>query len=432
MAFWIIAGLIALLSAAALALAAFRGQAPGAPLAAEADLSVYRDQMAEVDREIARGALRGEEAQRTRAEVARRLLEADRAARTSAGARGARGARGPASTNGPKGTGARALPVLLALAIVIGAGALYRHLGSPDYGDLPIAARLAEAEATKQSRDSQAAAEAKLGPQTPINVDPDHLALLEKLREALTLRPGDLQGYELLARNEAAIGNYAGAWRAQERVIALEGAEASAQDYTDLAELMILAAGGFVSPEAERALGQALSRDVDNPIARYYSGLMFAQNDRPDRTFSFWRPLAESPLPEAEAPWRAPVREQIPLIAEAAGIRYDLPPLPASASGAGAADALSGPSAEDVANAAEMSEDERAEMIRSMVNGLSERLATEGGTPAEWARLIGALAVLGERERAQAIYDEAKGTFAAAPEALATVRDAAARAGLDD
>jgi cytochrome c-type biogenesis protein CcmH len=66
-----------------------------------------------------------------------------------------------------------------------------------------------------------------------------------------------------------------------------------------------------------------------------------------------------------------------------------------------------------------------------MVDGLSERLATQGGTAAEWAQLIGALGVLGETERAQAIFDEALSTFAGDEAALERIRAAAAQAGLE-
>ena len=39
-------------------------------------------------------------------------------------------------------------------------------------------------------------------------------------------------------------------------------------------------------------------------------------------------------------------------------------------------------------------------------------LATEGGPPEDWARLIGALGVLGQTERAEAIAAEARVVFA--------------------
>ena len=84
----------------------------------------------------------------------------------------------------------------------------------------------------------------------------------------------------------------------------------------------------------------------------------------------------------------------------------------------------------DVEAAAEMTEDDRQTMIRGMVNGLSERLALEGGPPSDWARLIAALGVLGEEERAIAIYTEALQRFAGNDAALEAIRNGARQAKL--
>ena len=46
-----------------------------------------------------------------------------------------------------------------------------------------------------------------------------------------------------------------------------------------------------------------------------------------------------------------------------------------------------------------------------MVNQLSERLASEGGSPEEWARLIAALGVLGEGQRAIEIQKRGDGSL---------------------
>jgi cytochrome c-type biogenesis protein CcmH len=151
---------------------------------------------------------------------------------------------------------------------------------------------------------------------------------------------------------------------------------------------------------------------------------MMLQNDRPDATFRMWSALLEEG-PET-APWIAPIRDQIADVAWRAGVKYD-PPAPAAAPGA-----LSGPSAADMANAADMTPEERQEMVRGMVAQLSERLATEGGTPQEWARLISAYGVLGETDRAAAIWGEAQQVFAAKPDALEIVRQGAERAGVTD
>ena len=102
--------------------------------------------------------------------------------------------------------------------------------------------------------------------------------------------------------------------------------------------------------------------------------------------------------------------------------RFELPPL----------ETARGPSQADVDAAADMTEEDRQEMIRGMVNQLSERLATQGGAPEEWARLISSLAVIGEADRAGAIWTEAKTVFAGNEDALQTIREAAQRAGVSE
>jgi cytochrome c-type biogenesis protein CcmH len=262
--------------------------------------------------------------------------------------------------------------------------------------------RIEQAETARRDRPSQASAEADV-PQMPANgASEDFLALMDRLRAAVESRPDDLQGHRLLARNEARLGNFVAAYEAQEQVIRIKGDAASAADYADYGDLLVLAAGGYVSPEAERAFQAALARDPANGAARYYTGLMFYQTGRPDRAFRIWREqLRQS---SATAPWVSPIRAQIEDAARRAGIEYSLPPV---ASGS----AAPGPSAADIDAAGEMTPSERMEMIEGMVSGLSERLATEGGPPEEWARLIRALGVLGRTDRAAAIWGEAQQVF---------------------
>lgn len=121
----------------------------------------------------------------------------------------------------------------------------------------------------------------------------------------------------------------------------------------------------------------------------------------------------------AGAPWANAIRSQIDELAFRAGV-FNTPDFSAA----------SGPSQDDVNAAAEMSPEERQEMIRGMVDGLSDRLATEGGTPEEWARLIAALGVLGEGQRAIKIRNEAKEVFAGNAEALEMIDAAALQAGI--
>ena len=77
-----------------------------------------------------------------------------------------------------------------------------------------------------------------------------------------------------------------------------------------------------------------------------------------------------------------------------------------------------------------MSDADRADMIKTMVAGLEDRLASAGGTVEEWAKLITSLGVLGEAERARAAYAKAQAVFAGQPGELAALQAAAVQAGV--
>lgn len=406
--FWILTGAMALVVAALLVLALLRGRRATGP--AEAfDMQVYRDQLKEIDRDVARGTLPETEAERLRSEVSRRLLAAD--ARVQSGA--ATGAQPRAAT--------LALAGLIAVLTVGGAIGLYARLGAPGYPDLSLKSRIAEATKTLADRASQAEVEAQLPAQTNPDAPQDYAALVVKLRAAVAERPDDLRGQQLLARSEAALGNFKASYEALDRVIALKGDDATAKDYADLADMMILAAGGYVSPEAQKALEAALSRDPKNGVARYYGGMMMAQIGRPDLAFRMWDGLLrESP---ADAAWLPPIYEQIEDLAFRAGVSDYTPP---------GKTAPRGPTGADIAAAQDMSTEDRMDMIRGMVGQLSDRLATEGGPPEDWARLISSLMVLDDGDQAKAIWQDAQQVFADNPQALDQIRETAQRAGLTE
>ena len=398
--FWVsaaaMAGLVAMVLMQALL------HARGQDMAATPDLDVYRDQLAEVGRDLVRGTLTPAEGDRLRLEVQRRMLDADRAM---------------AATSVPPTS--RQLPVVagVVIAALLTAGGLYWDLGVPGYPDLPLSERLASADAAYAARPSQDQAEAQQPPFVqPADLDPKLAALLTQLRDALKTRPDDLQGHVLLAQKEASLGNYAAARKAQDTVVRLKADTVSADDLAFLAYTMVRAAGWLVTPEGEQVVKKLLKRDPRSGLGRFYSGLMFAEIGRPDLTFPLWQPLlAESP---PDAPWYDLIHGQIEDIAAAAGIAYTLP------------DAAPGPDAATVAAAAAMSDTDRTAMIATMVNGLEARLKSEGGPVADWSRLITSLAVLHDMPRAQSAYAAARAAFAGKPGALSALQAAAKTAGL--
>lgn len=411
MAFWIITFGLAAAVAGLLALALLR-RGDKSSDKADFDLRVYRDQLREVDRDRERGVLSDADATRVRIEVSRRILAADTEQREDADQIG----------GAPK-----ILAAVLAIVLLGTSFALYKGigpitgLGAPGYGDLALAERIAFAQELRETRPSQAEVEASLVNARPTaEFSADYLTLVETLRETVINRPDDVQGHILLAQNESNLGNFIAAYRAQGRVLDLKAELATLQDMTDYADLLVLAGGGYVSPEAEQAARVVLLRDPDNGIARYYMGLMMSQTGRPDMAFRVWdRQLRIGPV---DAPWIAPIIAQIPEMAQRAGVNYQIPTIGSAPT--------NGPTSGDVEAASEMTGAERVEMIEGMVSGLSDRLATNGGPPADWAQLIGALGVLGRSDQAFAIYKNAERVFADDPAAIDMITRAAQRAGV--
>jgi cytochrome c-type biogenesis protein CcmH len=388
--FWAAATLIAVAVAGVLVKAIRRDQRA---MGTDPGLAIYKDQLAEIARDLGRGTIGPEDAERLRAEVGRRVLEADRNAGTPSAGTGGRGAALAAA--------------LVVVAMIPAAGAAYWWLGAPGYPDMPLGPRIAALDVGIATRPSQIEELERLGTPRDAAADSAIVGELQARSDAEALRSAFRQHFEA--------GQTLAAVRTQERLLALLGDSATAADHANLALALVAEAGGYVSPEAEAALRAALQRDLSNELARYLVGEMFLQGGRFDQAFRFWRPLVEDSAPGA--PWVASIRDRIGMVADLAGIRYEVPD-------------AAGPTAGDMAAAAEMTPEDRQAMIEGMVAQLSERLASEGGDVEDWERLIRSLSVLERLPEAQTIYDEAKVRFEGRPAELSFLRMAAVESGL--
>ena len=395
--FWIICIVMALGLASVLAAPLLR---PAETVDDHPQIAIYKGQLEEVDRDVDRGVLNAEEAERARAEIARRLLAVSRQSQIT-------------------GTAPREASLAVAggvaMLLVVAGVLTYREIGAPGDPDQPLSARLAQAEQMRRDRPDQAALEAAAPPPPPTaDVPADYLEQIDKLRAIVPTRPDDLQGWTLLALHEARLGNYAAAARAQERVVALQGDAVTPADLTREVDLLVAAANGVVSPEAESIARDLLDRDAASIAGRYYMGALYNQTGRPDIAFRFWRPIVDS----GDASFHADLtRAQIEDAALRAGVDYDLPE-------------QRGPDAATVAAAQDMTDADRQAMIGNMVGQLADRLANDGGPASEWARLISAYGVLGRLDDARTVYAEAQTAFAGDELALQALATAAAAAGV--
>ncbi|TQS72463.1 c-type cytochrome biogenesis protein CcmI [Rhodobacteraceae bacterium] len=369
--------------------------------AAEYDMQVYRDQLEELDRDLARGTITQDDLAAAKIDVSRKLLEADRRATA-------------AQTTPQAPRAANWVASALIAAGLAGAVALYWDLGNHGYADQPIRARLSDAKDRYRNRPDQSAAEASFAQTiTPPDIDPQYKALMDKLRAAVAANPDDQTGLALLAKNEMSLGNLAAGRAAQSRLVAAKGDQATPDDTARLGEYMVAAAGGLVTPEAEAEFAKTLEDDPQNGRARYYIGLMMAQNSRPDRAFQMWEALLRTSQPTDD--WVAPLRETLPAVAWLAGYPdYVLPTL-----------SPVGPSAQDLVAARAMPDDQRMARLGPPLDALRAQLARQGGGVEDWARLIAGLVLVGRDPLATDILSEAQEVFADAPESLALLRGAA-------
>lgn len=345
MLFWVIAAVLTLGASLAVLLPLTR-QAEGEADASH-DLEVYRDQLAELDRDAARGLIAPSEAEQARAEIARRIIKLD--------------AESGSQAKSGSPLAPRLVGVVAVLAIPVLSWSIYTAIGSPDVPSQPLSARLSQKPADSSVDELVARAEAHL-----------------------VANPSDGRGWDVLAPVYQRMGRADDAVTAYRNAIRLEGSTAARQ--SGLGEAIADVSGGIVTSDASTAFEAALKLEPANPKARYFLALALAQEGKVAEAAIAWRQLAES-LP-AGSPWRS-VAEQAVAQAETRGA-------PANQT-AGAP----GPSQSDIDAAASMSSGDRTAMIEGMVATLDEKLRQNPRDPEGWLRLVRSYQVLGKTELAQ-------------------------------
>ena len=378
---WVLIGLISLIVCAVIFRTLVR-QKNVAPLArADFDVTVYKDQLLELDRDMQRGILNADEATAARTEIERRILTlADDAEATTKQVEELRpGALSPATVG---------------LALITPSAALvaYIVLGTPELPNLPYAERDIAAE-TRQVAERRRAQETD--------------ALAQRLAKRLQTEPDNLQGWMLLSNYHATSG------RTTEALTAIKKAHDLAPDnpyvLLQYAEALIPTQNNIVSAQASDLFNKALAADPRNPRARYYLALAKAQANDVRGAIQDWVDLISISPPDA--PWLTTVRSQIVAASKELGVdpRSFEPSAAALAMGPSPSEPTAqGPSRQDVEAASQMTAEERQAMIRGMVQRLADRLEEKPDDPKGWRRLANAYRVLGENAKAAEAEARAK------------------------
>lgn len=430
----------------------------------EGAISVFRDQLDEVDRDLEQGLISPAEREAARREIELRTAKAAR------------------TMDGGLSVSRRSVPALVAIILVSVAVTLggYLWLGALGESDAPLAARRTEA---LQQR----------------AVAGDINSRISLLIERLADTPDSFEDWWVLATTQASIGDHAAAAESFRRAAELGGDRPGV--LSAYAESITLANGNKVPNAARLIFEQVLAKGPD-VRARYYLALAKAQAQNFEGALEDWARLAAESQPTA--PWmqlvrrdivnmarfaKADVTDYLPdatpeEIAQAGGALTppdggrDLDSLRASVaadpldydawidlaarlSEAGqskealaalddarshfaaapfvlrkfdhaaralgldlvAGNGVAGPSAEDIAAASQLSAQEQDDMIAGMVAGLAAKLEEAPGNLDGWIMLVRSYATMGDPEKAQDAYEQATQQFAenkAALDALST------------
>lgn len=327
----------------------------------ELSRAIFEDQLGEIDRDLKRGVISTDEALAARAEVSRNILKASR-------------------VSSPQTTQRHSLSrtgilfaALLVPAITFG---YYAQFGNPEVLSLTVADRAAE----RQQRE-------------------EIIGLASRLEAELQAHPqgGPSEGWMLLGQTQMRLGAYDQAAEAFSEVAGRD--EADSAVFSMLAEALIAQEQGVVTPRADAAIARARELNPMNPAGTFYAALSLEQSGQGGAAYDLiverleladgYYPWMDSLVGQANRIGLAIGRDQISLAQFAPMV------------------AQPGPSQDDIAAAQDMSEEDRAAFIVSMVDRLATRLEDEPDDLDGWIRLANAYGVLGNRDGAVTAYEQA-------------------------
>lgn len=251
----------------------------------------------------------------------------------------------------------------------------------------------------------------------PVVAASDEAPTIAQLREAAEASSDDAGPWSELGFAHFERGEFADAVSAYETAVEIDGTSGSL--WSALGEARVMAVDAS-APDANplpasalEAFAEALERDENDPRARYFMAVKKDIDGDHQGAIDGWFALLEDT--PVGAPWEGDVVrtiEQVAAINEidlgdrlSSVMATRTPEIAIPGSGTAAGDAASptvrGPSAQQVADARQMSESDQRTMIAGMVSSLEERLAGDPSNLDGWVMLMRSRMTLGETGKAR-------------------------------
>ncbi len=389
--FWIAATVMTVITLGILMFPVIRRGTAIAATRKDFDLTVYKDQLQEVDRDLERGLLSQDQAISARTEIERRMLGVvDETKQTTPDV-------GPDIGDVKSGGNSpSAVMLMFALLVIVPLGAfgLYMNFGQPSMPDQPLAARATQLKEITQGRAQVA-------------------EMVAKLEQQMVQTPDDPNGWALLSRSYRAMGRLGDAVNALKKLVQLTNNDPEA--LVMLAEALVEMDEGSVSAKAVELLKSVQAVDAADPRPYFYIGLERQQKGDFQGAVNEWAELLN--ISPANAQWVPEMQKRISTLVSENGLEAPkivlLAPVKESAPQQSNAQENSqpssgGPTQQQIQDAGQMNAGDQQAMIRSMVERLATRLKENPDDLAGWKKLENAYRILGESAKADEVKVQIK------------------------
>lgn len=343
----------------------------------EADLAIYRDQLAEIDADLDRGLINDLEAENARVELARRLLKSeevnsrnkDQAPDKASGEVKLNDENAAANWTSPASVAYASAVIIPLLALTV-----YLAVGSPTMPGMPQSARM-------QAAPGKSTVE----------------QLVAKVEAQLRETPEDGRGWDAVAPVYLRLRRFDDATNAFAQAIRLQGE--TTKRLRGFAEATVLANNGIVGETAQRAYRRILAIEPGDTEARFWLALADEQEGKVDKAKEVYGLLLKEAAPDA--PWRKVVEARLDRLGTPPSTAGQSAPATAATGEANTpSQEPPGPTPEDVAAAKQLSPKDQQAFINSMVERLAGKLEKNPADLDGWLRLVRAYAVLGRKDDA--------------------------------